>query len=103
MLLSWCELDIAVRASSSSILVGAVDENVVSEWWRPASLQVDVGTRFDCSSSLVVPVADCVSPEIEVIIGCCRAIDVDRAYDAVTVLGREMRVVPRCQMCQRTQ
>lgn len=99
MLLSWCELDIAIRASTSSILIGAIDENVVREWWRTASLQVDVGTRFDGSSSLVVPVADCVCAEIEIIIGCCRAIDVDCADDTVAILGRKMRMVPRCQMC----
>jgi hypothetical protein len=88
--LAGLEDDLGVRAGASDgVLGGAVKQDVVSGWRAPNTSVFD-----NLVGRLIVVVADGEDAEVDFVGERGRAVNQDGADNAVTVLRREVRVVP---------
>lgn len=95
VLLALGDGDVVVLSTTLCVLVGAVDQDVVSRWRAVLALKVDERVGGNLESSLVVPIRELVDTKIDVIVGRSRSVEEHRANNTVTVLVGEVRVVPR--------
>jgi len=86
VLLALLDSDCVVRAAAVGVLVGTIDENVVSGGTRALLLQSLKGERIDLERSLVVPVVDHVRTKIEIVVGRGWTVEDNGSNDAITVL-----------------
>lgn len=82
-----------VSSATLRVLVGTVDENVVSSrrWATETTIK---GTSTGLESSDVIPVRESVRAKVKIIISRSRAVDLNGTNNAIAVLAREMRVIP---------
>ena len=100
MLLAGCEHEFLVAtASAGRVDVFAVEKDIVTvgrRSWKAGDK--GVGGAHDAGGELVdraeVPIRDGQWAEVDVVVGRCRAVDHDWTKNAVSVLPREVRVVP---------
>jgi len=57
-------------------------------------MQIAVGKRLDQAGASIIPITDRIGPEIYVVVRCRRPVDVDSTENSITVLCREMGMVP---------
>ena len=95
MFLALGKSHLSVGSSACFVLSEAIDENVVSVWWRRVGLEVLKSDLVDIVCKTVVPIANRESTKIDIVVRGGRTIDNDRASNTHTVLRRVMTVVPR--------
>jgi hypothetical protein len=87
VLLALLNRDCTVGPATVGVLVGTVDEDVVSRRSRTFVLQSLQSKRIDLECSLVVPIVDCVRTEIKIVVGRSGSIEDNSTDNTVAVLG----------------
>ena len=80
VLLALLDSNSVVFATASCVLVGAVDEDVVTSRARTSVLKCLQGEGIDLVSGSVVPVVDHVRTQVEIVVGRCGTIEHNRRY-----------------------
>ena len=94
MFLPGSEGNFIVRPTALGILVRTVDQDVITSWWCATQATIEsTGTGLECCD--IIPILEGISAKVDVVIGGCRAVNLYRSNDAISVLIRKMRVVPR--------
>ena len=94
MFLPGSEGDFIVSPTALGILVRAVDQDIVTSRWCATQATIEsTGTGLECCD--IIPILEGISAKVDVVIGGCRAVNLYRSNDAISVLIGKVRVVPR--------
>jgi hypothetical protein len=94
--LAFCHLDLAVGSAAVRVFVGAVDEDVIRIRRWSLVLQVLACDGVDLECRWIVPLLDRVHTEILVVVCRGGSIEDHGPEYAISVLRREVRMVPGC-------
>lgn len=88
-----CECHFVVRSTTLGILVGTVDQDVVTSGWRASKSTIE-SSSAGLERCYIVPILKCVGAKIKIVVSSSRPIDLNSANNTVAVLSAEVRVVP---------